>query len=105
LGHREGEPVTENEAEDGSYDTVIYCTVCGEELSREHKVPGGYLPGDINGDGKVNNRDAARLLQYLAGWDVEVVEEALDANGDDKVNNRDAARILQYLAGWDVELN
>jgi len=44
-------------------------------------------------------------LQYLAGWDVEVVEEALDANGDDKVNNRDAARILQYLAGWDVELN
>jgi len=65
---------------------------------------GAYMPGDINGDGIVNNRDAARLLQYLAGWDVEVVEEALDANGDGNVNNRDAARILQYLAGWDVTL-
>ena len=40
LGHTAGEAVTENEAaatctEDGSYDTVTYCTVCGEELSRE----------------------------------------------------------------------
>jgi len=66
---------------------------------------GAYMPGDINSDGVVNNRDAARLLQYLAGWDVEVVEEALDANGDGNINNRDAARILQYLAGWDVELH
>jgi len=104
LGHTEGTPVVENETADG-YDSVVYCTVCGEELSREHFEASAYIPGDINGDGKVNNRDAARLLQYLAGWDVEVVEEALDANGDGKVNNRDAARILQYLAGWDVELN
>jgi len=64
-----------------------------------------YTPGDANGDGKVNNRDAARILQYLAGWDVEVNLKAMDVNGDGKVNNRDAARILQYLAGWDVELN
>ena len=40
LGHTEGEAVTENEVAatcttDGSYDTVVYCTVCGEELSRE----------------------------------------------------------------------
>ncbi len=38
--HYEGEAVTENEiaatcTEDGSYDTVVYCTVCGEEVSRE----------------------------------------------------------------------
>lgn len=26
-----------------------------------------YVKGDINGDGNVNNRDAARLMQYLAG--------------------------------------
>ncbi len=64
-----------------------------------------YTPGDSNGDGVVNNRDAARILQYLAGWDVECVEAALDVNGDGIVNNRDAARILQYLAGWDVELH
>ena len=64
-----------------------------------------YIPGDINGDGKVNNRDAARLMQHLAGWDVEYEKAALDVNGDGKVNNRDAARLLQYLAGWDVEIN
>ncbi|MBO4429375.1 MAG: leucine-rich repeat protein, partial [Clostridia bacterium] len=38
-GHIEGEPVIENVAEPrctlgGSYDLVVYCTVCGEELSR-----------------------------------------------------------------------
>ncbi len=40
LGHTEGKEVKENEVEPtcteaGSYDLVIYCTVCGEELSRE----------------------------------------------------------------------
>ena len=40
LGHTEGEPVIENEVEPtctepGSYDEVVYCEVCGEELSRE----------------------------------------------------------------------
>ena len=38
--HTEGEAVTENEVAatcttDGSYDTVVCCSVCGEELSRE----------------------------------------------------------------------
>ncbi len=64
-----------------------------------------YTPGDINGDGVVSNRDAARLMQYLAGWDVEYLEQALDVTGDGIVNNRDAARIMQYLAGWNVILN
>ena len=40
LGHTEGEAVVENEdAADcvnaGSYDSVVYCTVCGAEVSRE----------------------------------------------------------------------
>ena len=43
LGHKEGEAKTEKEVEadcenDGSYDTVVYCTVCGEELSRDTTV-------------------------------------------------------------------
>lgn len=38
--HTEGDIVRENQVEatytsDGSYDAVVYCTVCGEELSRE----------------------------------------------------------------------
>ncbi len=40
LGHTEGAVVVENNkaptcTEDGSYDNVVYCTVCGAELSRE----------------------------------------------------------------------
>ena len=39
LGHTEGPVVVENNVDPtctstGSYDTVVYCTVCGEELSR-----------------------------------------------------------------------
>ena len=43
LGHTESDPVRENVVEAsctaaGSYDEVVYCSVCGEELSREEKV-------------------------------------------------------------------
>ena len=62
------------------------------------------LPGDINMDQKVNNKDATRLFQYVAGWEVEADEAALDCNGDGKVNNKDATRLFQYVAGWDVQL-
>ena len=50
--HTSGQPVTENKVDetcttDGSYDTVVYCTKCGEELSRETTtVPAkGHTPG------------------------------------------------------------
>jgi hypothetical protein len=64
-----------------------------------------YLPGDVNGDGIVNNKDVTRLLKYLAGDDVEVVRFACDINGDGIVNNKDVTRLLKYLAGDDVEIN
>ena len=60
--------------------------------------------GDINGDGELNNKDVTRLMQYLAGWDVVVNDEALDVNGDGVVNNKDVTRLMQFLADWDVEI-
>ena len=65
---------------------------------------GDHIPGDINGDGSVNNKDLTRLFQYLSDWDVEVNEAALDVNGDGSVNNKDLTRLFQYLSDWDVEI-
>jgi len=62
------------------------------------------VPGDINGDGSTNLKDQTRLFQYLADWDVEVNEPALDTNGDGSVNLKDQTRLFQYLADWDVVL-
>lgn len=53
--------------------------------------------GDVNGDGEVNNVDAALILKYDAGI-IDDVENA-DVNGDGEANNVDAALILKYDAG------
>ncbi len=64
-----------------------------------------YVPGDINSDGTVNNKDVTRLFQYLSDWDVNVNEAALDVNADGAVNNKDLTRLFQYLSDWDVEIH
>ena len=64
-----------------------------------------YLPGDVNGDGTVNIRDASAILRYCGNYSVTVVEAALDVNGDGSVNVRDASSILRYCAGYDVVLH
>ena len=64
------------------------------------------FPGDTNGDGEITNRDAVRILQYVAGWSgVDLDESYADITGDGKINNRDATRVLQYLAGWNVDIS
>lgn len=65
-----------------------------------------YIPGDINGDGRVDSRDVLNLLRHLSGWKgITVVEEALDVNGDGESDFRDVTALLQYIAGWDVVLH
>ena len=64
-----------------------------------------HIPGDINGDGDVNNKDLTRLFKYLTSYDVEVQEAALDVNGDGEVNNKDQTRLFKYLSGYPVEIH
>ena len=54
LGHTEGEAVIENNTvptctADGSYDNVVYCSVCNKELSRETITVSalGHVEGEI----------------------------------------------------------
>lgn len=62
------------------------------------------MPGDVNGDGSVDNKDYALLMQHLNGWDVEIDLGVADVNGDGSVDNKDYALLMQFLNGWDVEL-
>ena len=62
------------------------------------------IPGDINGDGKVNMKDYAQFQRSLNNWDVAIEESAADINKDGKINMKDYALLQQYLNGWDVVL-
>ena len=52
------------------------------------------LPGDLNSDGSVDNRDLGLLQKYLNEYDVSIRIEAADVNADGKVNNRDLGLLM-----------
>ena len=65
-GHTEGKDRIENEikptcTENGSYDTVVYCSVCGAELSREHTAVDalGHNPGTPVEENRVEPTETA----------------------------------------------
>ena len=98
------------ETTDG-YTGDTYCLACGAKIADGEVIPatGGeppvyYVPGDINGDAEVDNKDLIRLFQYLSEWEVDVNVDALDVNGDDSVDNKDLIRLFQYLSEWEVDI-
>ena len=59
-----------------------------------------YLPGDVNGDGLVDGRDAIRLKKYLKKMDTGFfLEKNADVNRDNKIDDSDLTMLLEYLAG------
>lgn len=79
------------------HDGDATCNVCGavREITD---------PGDVNEDGKTNNRDLVLLIRYLSGWKVQINAFAADTDGDGGLTMKDAALLQRYLNGWDVEL-
>ena len=103
IGHAPAEAVRENETE-ASYDLVVYCGVCGAELSRETVKTGPtVVPGDVNGNGKVETADARLALRRAIGLEkypegsVEFL--ACDVTGDGSVGTNDARFILRRAIG------
>ena len=56
----------EDDVYNGNEDNVALAVQDGKVTVSAH------IPGDINGDGKVNNKDLTRLAQYLAGKNVVI---------------------------------
>ena len=54
------------------------------------------LPGDVDGNGRLNNKDLGLMQRYLNGWNVSIADEA-DINGDGTVNNRDFGLLQKAL--------
>lgn len=63
--------------------------------------------GDIYNDNKVDGKDAVKLAQRLANWEIEFTaedEKNADVFYDGVINAKDAVKLAQYLASWSVTL-
>lgn len=60
------------------------------------------ISGDVNRDAAVDTLDIIQLMKYLAGWDVELSEEAGRVTLGDKVSTDDVILLMKYVAGWNV---
>ena len=60
--------ITDGAGNSATSDVAVLSLSSAEEPA----TPPARIPGDINGDGVVNNKDLIRLFRYLSGWDVEI---------------------------------
>lgn len=70
----------------------------GEKILDTIKV---VVTGDVNGDGKVNNADVAKIARFVVKKEEPDYYQSIaaDVNGNGSVNNRDAAYLMRYLVG------
>ncbi|MBO4422773.1 MAG: phosphodiester glycosidase family protein [Clostridia bacterium] len=56
--------------------------------------------GDLNADGKINNKDVVTLFRFVSGAlsKDEVVYDAADVTGDGKINNKDVVTLFIILS-------
>lgn len=59
-----------------------------------------YIPGDVDGDTKINTTDVIKVRRYVAGgYDLTINEKAANVNGDTKINMTDVILMRRYIAG------
>ena len=83
-----------------STDTVYNFVVYEDTALTAHfkEVPNG----DADANSEIDVYDALRILQYLAGWDVEIDTFNADANADGIVTIDDALLTLEYCFDGDM---
>lgn len=120
--HTPGNPVVENATNsscetEGSYDEVVYCTKCGDEISREHKitVAGQHTPAEAVKENAVaatcEKTGSYDLVVYCAICNNELSRQTVtvpksdhkDANNDGMCDTckkvTDEAKYKAYLFG------
>ena len=75
------------------------CTVCGTYTYRKAMTYYDWTPGDVNGNGTADGRDVIRLMNWLAGDEVEIDEKNADLNQDGEVNEKDLLMLVRCLGG------
>ena len=55
-------------------------------------------PGDMNGDGRENNKDVVFLFRFVSRYDGSDFDTIFDFNGDGKVNNKDVVALFRYVS-------
>lgn len=90
----DGMEITDNEAAIGT--GCIVKLVVDETLKEELNI---VIIGDLNGDGKANSRDVAKIQKFLLGVSSvnELEQLAADIRADEKVNSRDIAELQRKL--------
>jgi len=88
------------------YSRTVPTAAPTQEPAAEPTPDPVHKMGNVTGDeqGTIDIMDVIRLLKYVSGWDVSIVEENADVNGDGKTNIMDVIRLLKYVSGWNVEL-
>ena len=66
-----------------------------------------YIKGDVYEDENVNSKDAIKLSQYIAKWNMffsNDEKKASDIIEDGNINSKDIIKLNQYIAKWNVSL-
>ncbi len=89
----------------GEYTVTMNFTSGTATASLKVSASEEFKLGDVNGDGKLNAKDATAILKYIVGKldNAPANFKAIaDVNGDTKVNAKDATKILKTIVGKDT---
>lgn len=62
------------------------------------------VPGEVNGDFKINARDVLGAMRAIVDQTEGLTARAADADCDGALNAKDVVLLMKYLTGWDVAL-
>ena len=87
-----GESVICAVSNDGKYIAMALVAV------KEHEEETNPIPGDINGDKEIDNKDVVALFRYVSMGIPAEDETPYDFDGDGNVNNKDVVALFRYMS-------